>query len=246
MLRSLGLLVLLTVGCDRSSTVTPDEAPAPRVPDENTNVTPTATELEIPDPDPEAPTGASTIQVQLPRAPTLSGPRVPERHDDGAFSIHGLRANLDANVADGDAGKEVIVRAWVQEIYVAPECPRGEVCPPPKQPYVWVTDSKDERGKKRAMLVANYAFTIPEWDAKRWKDQPLVVLEVGKQYEFKGRFKRFSDTGFAHDRGLLEFIAYKQHGVWIYPPGAPWHPVEIQRMEEANARLAEEAKKSAR
>jgi hypothetical protein len=32
---------------------------------------------------------------------------------------------------------------------------------------------------------------------------------------------------------------------WVYPPGAPWHPLEIQRQEEENAALAEKAAKTA-
>src|SRR5690606_18815442 len=103
----------------------------------------------------------------------------------------------------GEQGTEVLVRGYVQEIYVAPECPSGEVCAPPKQPHVWITDAPEEKGKKRAMMVVNYRFAIPAWDAKRWKKEPEVVLEVGKRYTFKGKFKRFSDTGFAFDRGLL-------------------------------------------
>ena len=83
-------------------------------------------------------------------------------------------------------------------------------------------------------MVVNHRFAIPEWDAERWKDEPEVVIEDGKQYTFRGRFRRFSDTGFASDRGLLEFIAYAQPDPkggerWVYPRNAPWHPVELER-----------------
>jgi hypothetical protein len=193
------------------------------------------------------------IKVELPPPPDFDEGKSPETWDDGAYSIYGLRQELDHNIKEGEAGKEVLIKGYVQEIYVAPECPPGEVCPPPKQPHVWITDKPDEKGKKRAMMVVNYRFSIPEWDSKRWKDEPQVILEKGRRYTFKGKFKRFSDTGFAYDRGLLEFVAYRpldpetgqELATWIYPPAAPWHPIEIARQEEENARLAEKAKESA-
>jgi len=190
------------------------------------------------------------VQVQLPPAPSFDEGTSVEKYDDGSYSIFGLRKNLDENIQAGEAGTEVIVKGYVLDIYVPPECPEGQLCPPGKQPHCWITDKPEEKGKKRAMMVVNYKFNIPEWDAARWKDLPEVVLEVGKRYTFKGKFKRFSDTGFAHDRGLLEFVAYhpydpetgaEQTSVWVYPPGSSWHPVEIQRQEEENQKLIERA-----
>ncbi|MCA9711143.1 MAG: hypothetical protein KDK70_35200 [Myxococcales bacterium] len=199
----------------------------------------------------KAPAAPAAVGVSLPTAPTFPAAKVPETYPDGAYSIAGLRAHQDARVAEGEAGAEVMVRAYVAKIYVPPTCPEGEACPPPKQTHVWVVDDPDEHGLRRAMLVVNYRFLIPEWEARRWKDEPEVVLEQGQQYTFKGRFKRFSDTGFAHDQGLLEFVGYRPHDpdtgreleLWVYPPGSPWHPVEIARMEEQSARLAEMAAK---
>ena len=192
------------------------------------------------------------IKVELPPAPDFDEGKSPETWEDGSYSIYGLRKDLDARVKEGESGKEIIVKGYVLDIYIPPECPEGEICPPPKQPHVWVTDKPEEKGKKRAMMVVNYRFTIPEHDAKRWRQEPDVVLEKGKRYTFKGKFKQFSDTGFAFDRGLLEFVAYKpidpETGKellnWVYPPGAAWHPLEVQRVEAENARLAEKAKAS--
>lgn len=210
-------------------------------------------EAETPKPDEdEAP--ATSIKVQLPPSPDFDEGKSPEAWEDGSLSIYGLRKNLDQNVKDGETGKEVQVRGYVQEIYVPPECPEGEVCPPPKQPHLWITDKPEEQGKKRAMMVVNYRFTIPDYQAKMWKGQPEVVLEKGKRYTFKGKFKQFSDTGFAYDRGLLEFMSYKpldpetgaELDTWVFPPGAPWHPISVAEQEEANSRLAEKAKVSAK
>lgn len=193
------------------------------------------------------------ITVQLPPSPDFDEGKAPEAWEDGSQSIWGLRQALDKNVEAGSKGSEVEVKGYVQEIYLPPECPEGEACPPGKQTHIWVTDHPDTKGKKRAMMVVNYRFAVPEWDAKRWKDQPEVILEKGKRYTFKGKFKQFSDTGFAFDKGLLEFVAYKPHDLetgqelptWVYPPAAPWHPLEIARQEEANAALVEKSKAGA-
>jgi hypothetical protein len=191
------------------------------------------------------------VQVNLPPTPNFEEDKAPEKWEDGAYSIFGLRQNIDENLAQGNAGTIINLKGWVMEVYVPPVCPEGEFCPPGKQPHVWITDHQNQQGKKRAMMVVNYRFQIPEWDAERWKGQPDVVLEVGKQYSFRGKFVRFSSTGFAHDQGLLEFDSYQAPNVetgqleWVYPLGAAWHPVEIARQEEENRALAERAAQTA-
>lgn len=193
------------------------------------------------------------IQVQLPPSPNFDEGKAPEQWEDGPWSIYGIRTDLDKNVDAGSKGTEIEIKGYVQEIYVPPPCPEGEACPPGKQPHIWITDHAETKGKKRAMMVVNYRFQVPDWDEKRWKDAPDVIFEKGKRYTFKGKFKQFSDTGFAFDKGLLEFVAYRPHdaetgqemAVWVQPPGAPWHPIEIARQEEANAALVEKSKKGA-
>ncbi len=177
----------------------------------------------------------------------------PQKYDDGAYSISGLRRELDARIAEGEAGTQVLVRAYVQDIYVAPTCPPKEPCPPPKQPHVWLVDDPEEEGKREAMLLVDYRFAIPQWDAERWKGESEVELRTGERYTFKGKFVRFSDTGFAHDRGLLEFRSYRPHDSktgeeldqWVMPPGAHWHPIVIELEEEQNRRLMEKAAEAA-
>ena len=208
----------------------------------------------------DAPAGAPAevlpqIKVELPPTPNFEEGKAPETWSDSdcsdAYSIYGLRDKIDDRVKEGKAGTNIEVCGWVQEIYVPPECPEGEFCPPGKQAHVWVTDGENTIGKKRAMMVVNYRFQIPEWEAKTWKGQPDVVLEKGKRYRFKGKFKRFSDTGFSHDAGLLEFdsvqVSNEDSGekTWVYPPGASWHPIMVAQQEEENRRLAEQAAKTA-
>jgi hypothetical protein len=195
---------------------------------------------------------ASNVKVELPASPNFDEGKAPETWEDGSFSVWGLRSKLDERVKEGETNKEILVKGWIQEIYEPPVCPEGETCPPPKQSHVWIVDNETEQGKKRAMMVVNYKFQIPEYQAKMWKDQPMIVLEKGQRYSFKGKFKQFSDTGFADDRGLLEFISYKPHDPetkaeldqWVFPPGAPWHPVAIAETEKQNAELVEKAKET--
>ena len=205
-------------------TVEPEAKVEPKPPEPEAKVEP---KVKTP---PELP-GASIV---LPDKPSFPKSTAPERYDDGAWSVAGLRENLEDNVAKGDAGEEIELRATVLELYVPPPCPPDGACPPAKQPHAWVVDDPADKGKRRAAMVVNYAFVIPEWDAKRWKGEPMVILEVGREYTFKGKFRQFSDTGFASDRGLLEFVAVRDKGpdgkpTWIYPPGAPWHPLEVAR-----------------
>jgi hypothetical protein len=186
------------------------------------------------------------IKVELPASPNFDEARAPEKWDDGDYSIFGLRLNIDDRLKEGESGQEIVLKGWVQEIYVPPVCPEGELCPPGKQPHFWITDAKDEQGKKRAMMVVNYSFPIPEWDEatlELWKDVPQVIVEVGKQYKIKGKFMRFSGSGFAHDNGLLEFISYEAADpvtgemVWIAPPNSAWHPQTILAQEAENKEM---------
>jgi hypothetical protein len=186
--------------------------------------------LELEDDEEHALVADTKIRVELPPPPRFPSADIPTRYPDQAWSIRGLREDIDARVREGDEGVEVVVRAWVQEVYRAPECLPKQACPRAKQAHLWVVDDPRERGKKRAMLIVNHRFTIPSWEAERWRGQPEVELEEGRQYRFKGRFRQFTDTGFAYDRGLLQFVAVEHvdargQASWIYPPGAPWHPL---------------------
>jgi hypothetical protein len=200
------------------------------------------------------------IKVELPQSPDFNEARAPvkwEGDPDSAYSIYGLRKDIDDRLKEGESGQQIVVKGWVQEIYVPPTCPEGQLCPPGKQPHFWITDHAEEKGKKRAMMVVNYHFPIPDWDTatqEMWKDQPLVVVEVGKQYTIKGAFLRFSSSGFAHDNGLLEFNSYKvpnpdpESGgelIWIFPPNCDWHPLTVAAQEAENAEMQARMQKDA-
>jgi hypothetical protein len=193
----------------------------------------------------------AAIQVELPPSPNFDEGKVADKWEDGSYSIYGLRKSLEENVKEGEKGAEIMIKGYVQEIYEPPECPEGETCPPGKQPHIWIADKEDARGKKRAMMIVGYQFAIPEWETETWKDTPDVQFEKGKRYTFKGSFKRFSDTGFADARGLLDFKFYKitdeESGAesWVAPPGAAWHPLTIALQEEQQKKLIEKVNKDA-
>jgi hypothetical protein len=250
--------VATLAACEREPTPTPEAPPTADAPpaaappvEAKAPPAPALPEPKLIEPLGDPPTPGDAIAVQLPPVPAFATATAADQYPDGSWSVAGIRKDLEARVAEGDAGKEITLEAYVTRIYVPPECPEGEVCPPAKQPHVFVADTAGEKGVKRMMMVVNYQFAIPEWDARSWKDAPEVVLEVGKQYTFKGKVRTFSDTGFAHSEGLLEFVAYHPLDPatgaaspdWVYPPGAPWHPQEIERQEAENAALAEKMSK---
>ncbi|MCA9714763.1 MAG: hypothetical protein KC468_08765, partial [Myxococcales bacterium] len=130
----------------------------------------------------EASAEDAAIKVELPPSPDFDEGKVADKWEDGSLSIYGLRKSLEENVKEGDKGTEIMVKGFVQDIYEPPECPEGETCPPAKQPHIWIADKEEEKGKKRAMMVVGYQFSIPEWEAEQWKDVPDVQFEKGKRY----------------------------------------------------------------
>lgn len=259
------LFVAMALACDGSSTHSPS-SPSPAEPSEPAEPADepdekrggvaaklgemTLPEAKLIEPLGDPPPAPDAPKVVLPPSPSFDTTAVPDRDAEGHWSVAGLRNDRKVQLGRGEAGTEIMLKAWVQEIYVPPVCPEGEFCPPAKQPHLWVVDRPDTKGKKQAMMVVNYSFVIPEWDQKPWEGVEEVELKAGEQYVIKGKFKRFSDTGFASEDGLFEFIAVQRSDAkgatrWVYPPGAAWHPVSIAIMEKQNAELAERARKAA-
>jgi hypothetical protein len=54
-------------------------------------------------------------KVQLPPPPDFDEGKAPETWEDGSNSIYGLRRNLDQNVEDGEKGKDIVVKGYVQD-----------------------------------------------------------------------------------------------------------------------------------
>ena len=67
------------------------------------------------------------IKVELPAKPDFDEARAPVKWEDDAdqpYSIYGLRKDIDDRLKEGEDGKEVVVKGWVQEITFRPSVPR--------------------------------------------------------------------------------------------------------------------------
>jgi hypothetical protein len=217
---TVALLILLGSACAPASTPAPSSLPEPAV---RVEPPPELDASEIP---------ILGLELGLPQPPAFFDPAVPILAEDGTWSVLGLRAVLDELLPEAEAGRVVLVNAYVQEVYAPPVCPENQLCPPGKQPHAWVIDDPDVRGKQRALMVTSIHFPIPEWDPqaqRAWASEPELVLEPGRRYVFMGWFRRFTDSGFAHDRGLLELLAITDYPLeddprWIAPRNSQYHP----------------------
>lgn len=182
-----------------------------------------------------APESITDESLGLPPAPDFPELTAPARYDDGSWSIRGLREDLDAQVKRGDAGEMVDLWVYVQEVYAPPNCEVGRPCPVAKTAHMWVTDHPGELGKAGALMVAEQDFAIPK--EEMWEGARPLEFVVGQRVHVRGVFLQLSSTGFAHDRGLLEFRYLEVDGEWQPPPAAPWHPLVIEVMEAENRRM---------
>jgi hypothetical protein len=130
------------------------------------------------------------IKVDLPPSPPFTPPSTAEKYPDGAFSIYGVRKQIEKNL-----GQLVTVKGFVHEVYQCPECPKGKECKACEQPHFWLTDEKDGK-KDKALMVVDYPTK-----------KPLVekppVFTVGSRVAVKGVFQRASITGFNASDGLI-------------------------------------------
>lgn len=171
------------------------------------------------------------LELGLPERPAMMVPNPPTIADDGSWSIRGLRSVLDELLPEAERGRVVVVTAYVQEIYQPPSCLPNQRCVVSKYPHAWLVDDPSVEGRRLALMITGTEFLIPEWDdatQQRFADAPKLELEVGRRYAFKGWFRRQTETGFAHDRGLLELFAVAESPVvadsqWIVPIGSPHH-----------------------
>jgi ribosomal protein S6E (S10) len=136
------------------------------------------------------------IKVDLPPPPPFTAPTTPEKYPDGTYSVFGLHKNIEKLT-----GQQVTVKAYVREVYVCPECPKGQECKACEQPHYWITDEKEGK-KEKAMMVVDYPTK-----------KPLVetppVFTVGAKVTVKGTFQRATLSGFNASDGLLTHLETK-------------------------------------
>jgi len=163
--------------------------------------------------------------------PRPSDPGVVTQLEDGSYTFAGIRGEIAKA-----QHRDIMVKAWVQRVHAAPPCPIERGCAAGKEPHAWVTETPDPGAP--AMKLVDYAFAIPEREAKRWRGQPTIALEVGKQYIFSVELRPAGDASDVADDAVLHFRGYRpvdQHHGWTYPPGAPWHPITLAAAAERDA-----------
>jgi hypothetical protein len=198
---------------------------------EQTVVEPVET-AEAAEPKPEVVIPVLGMDMGLPDRPEFLVPVPPAIYEDGTWSIRGLRSVLEELLPEAEQDRVVRVTAWVQEVYQQPECPEGVLCPPGKMPHAWLVDDPGVRGKQLALMLTGTEFPIPEWDEESrvfWAGAQTIELEVGRRYVFMGWFRRFTESGFGHDAGLLELLAVTDYpapakSLWIVPINSQFHP----------------------
>lgn len=155
------------------------------------------------------------IRPNLPKVPKLKKPEFPVQYADGSYSVFGLRKRIQ-QLMDTD----LKVTGYIVDIYEPPECPRGQECPQPKVPHVWIADKAGEREFVRKLQVVGYAerhkqveqarasaggkTCVPE-NPKEGEVPIPADFEVGNKVRVSGHFARISASGFNTSEGLIEY-----------------------------------------
>jgi len=166
------------------------------------------------------------VEPNLPAVPTLPPPPHPTQYADSSYSVYGVRARLQNTV-----NTEVDITGYIVEIYIPPECPEGENCPPAAAPHMWIADTATEPDREKRMTIVDYAENHAQIeeaiaDAEAGREPPDLPegapppiptdFAVGAKIKVHGRFTRMSGTGFNISEGLLE---YRSHTILEAPPG---------------------------
>jgi len=164
----------------------------------------------------------------LPSVPIVPPPPFPITYGDGTYSVSGARRKINQLV-----NSEISVTGYIVDQYKPPECPKGEVCPPPSMPHLWLADDLTEKNPNRWLTVVGYGGSQQAIDDERERirlGKPLEVIPgtyptpivydwmTGQKYTIKGNFTRSSGTGFLRSDGLLE---YTGHQCLDCPPPPP-------------------------
>ncbi len=159
------------------------------------------------------------VQPNLPAVPTLPPPPFPVQYGDSSYSVYGVRHRL-ANTIN----TELEVTGYIVEVYVPPECPDEENCPPATAPHMWIADTQEESDATKRLTVVGYAENqtqIDEAVEAAERGHPLEVdpesgmlpiptdFNVGAKVKVSGRFARISGTGFNISNGLLEYRGHE-------------------------------------
>jgi hypothetical protein len=159
------------------------------------------------------------VEPNLPAVPTLPPPPHPVQYGDSSYSVYGVRHRL-ANTVN----TELSVTGYIVEVYVPPECPEEENCPPATAPHMWIADTQEEAESGKRLTVVGYAenqVQIDEAVEAMERGRPLEIdpesgmlpiptdFNVGAKVTISGRFARISGSGFNISNGLLEYRSHE-------------------------------------
>lgn len=155
------------------------------------------------------------VQPDLPAVPQIPPP--PAAYPDGSVPIARLRRMLNENL-----DHDVTVQGYIVDIYQPPVCPRGQQCPRPIAPHLYIADEANEGDDGKRLLVVGYAATQDEYElllrqgdrrAPGPDGQPLSAIDfaVGNRVKITGRFVTTSvmSAGFSSTAGLLDYARHE-------------------------------------
>ncbi len=157
------------------------------------------------------------VKPSLPPVPTLPPPPFPTQYSDQSYSVYGVRRAMRKTI-----DTDVQVTGYIAKVFVPPECPKGQKCPLPPAPHMWMADTQGEADETKLLLVAGYAenqIAIDDAikDAKKGKAEDMAKLEEmgmlpiptdffpGAKVKVKGRFAFISGSGFQSSEGVLGY-----------------------------------------
>jgi len=159
------------------------------------------------------------VEPNLPPVPPLPPPPHPVQYADSSYSVYGVRHRM-ANTVN----TELEVTGWIVEVYIPPECPDEESCPPATAPHMWIADTQEEADPMHRLTVVGYAenqVQLDEWREAAAAGRPIEIdpetgqlpiptdFDIGAKVKVNGRFARISGTGFNISNGLLEYRSHE-------------------------------------
>jgi len=159
------------------------------------------------------------VEANLPAVPVLPPPPHPVQYSDSSYSVYGVRHRL-ANTVN----TELDVTGYIVAVYVPPECPDEDNCPPATAPHMLIADVAGEEDNTKRLTVVGYAENqtqIDEAVEAAERGHPIEIdpetgqlpiptdFNVGAKVKVRGRFARISGSGFNISNGLLEFRGHE-------------------------------------
>lgn len=157
------------------------------------------------------------IRPNLPKVPTIPPPKHPVKHEDGSYSVYGLRQELEKNL-----GKTVEVTAFVVDVYAVPACAKRGRCGQPQKPHAWLADESEGVEDDERLQLVGYLTSDREVRSalsRGRKERKAGSTEEGDgvpgnfvpgdRIAVKGIFSTSSSAGFSHSGGLIDYQSHR-------------------------------------